>query len=243
MRRREFITLLGGVAATAIWSRVAHAQRTGRVPTVGVLWHAASAEEEGPYFRALIEGLRALGHAEGRNIKFEHRFPNEMPERFKSMAAELVSLNVDVLASVGNVAAPYAKNATTTIPIVFMLVADPVESKLVESFARPGGNATGLSTFAADLVGRRLQVLKEMIPGLSRFAQLVNPNAPASRMNIEMTRAAAAGDEVARLAYVRFRGSADISRWDRQLSPTRMTRLRHWRPQTFAPQKHCSFLR
>jgi hypothetical protein len=112
MRRREFITLLGGVAATAIWSRVAHAQRTGRVPTVGVLWHAASAEEEGPYFRALIEGLRALGHAEGRNIKFEHRFPNEMPERFKSMAAELVSLNVDVLASVGNVAAPYAKNAT-----------------------------------------------------------------------------------------------------------------------------------
>jgi putative ABC transport system substrate-binding protein len=192
MRRREFITLLGGVAATAIWSRVAHAQRTGRVPTVGVLWHAASAEEEGPYFRALIEGLRALGHAEGRNIKFEHRFPNEMPERFKSMAAELVSLNVDVLASVGNVAAPYAKNATTTIPIVFMLVADPVESKLVESFARPGGNATGLSTFAADLVGRRLQVLKEMIPGLSRFAQLVNPNAPASRMNIEMTRAAAA---------------------------------------------------
>jgi putative tryptophan/tyrosine transport system substrate-binding protein len=115
-----------------------------------------------------------------------------MPERFTSMAAELVSLNVDVLVSVGNAAAPYAKNATATIPIVFTLVADPVESKLVASFSRPGGNVTGLSTFAADLVGRRLQALKEMIPGLSRIAQLVNPNAQASRMNIEVSGAAAA---------------------------------------------------
>ena len=96
MRRREFITLLGGAAATATWSRGAPAQRAG-IPTVGVLWHAASAEEEGPYFAALIEGFRALGYVDGRNIKFEHRFPNEMPERFRSMAAELVSLNVDVL--------------------------------------------------------------------------------------------------------------------------------------------------
>ena len=115
-----------------------------------------------------------------------------MPERFRSMAAELVSLNVDILVSVGNAAAPYAKNTTATIPIVFTLVADPVESKLVASFPRPGGNATGLSTFAADLVGRRLQVLKEMMPGPSRVAQLVNPNAQASRMNIEVMRAAAA---------------------------------------------------
>jgi putative ABC transport system substrate-binding protein len=190
--RREFITLLGGAAAAATWSRGAPAQRAGRVPTVGVLWHAASAEEEGPYFAALIEGFRALGYVDARNIKFEHRFPNEMPERFRSMAAELVSLNVDVLVSVGNAAAPYAKNATATIPIVFTLVADPVESKLVASFARPGGNVTGLSTFAADLAGRRLQALKEMIPGLSRVAQLVNPNAQTSRMNIEVIRAAAA---------------------------------------------------
>jgi putative ABC transport system substrate-binding protein len=175
MRRREFITVLGGAAASATWPRGTPAQRAVRVPTVGVLWHAASAEEEGPYFTALIEGFRALGYVDGRNIKFEHRFPNEMPERFTSMAAELVSLNVDVLVSVGNAAAPYAKNATATIPIVFTLVADPVESKLVASFSRPGGNVTGLSTFAADLVGRRLQALKEMIPGLSRIAQLVNP--------------------------------------------------------------------
>jgi putative tryptophan/tyrosine transport system substrate-binding protein len=192
MNRREFITLLGGSAATAIWSRGAHAQRPGLIPTVGVLWHAASAEEEGPYFAALIEGFRALGYVDGRNIKFEHRFPNEMPERFRSMATDLVSLNVDVLVSIGNAAAPHAKSATATIPIVFTLVADPIESKLVASFPRPGGNATGLSTFAADVVGRRLQVLKEMIPGLSRVAQLVNPNAQVSRMNVETMRAAAA---------------------------------------------------
>jgi putative tryptophan/tyrosine transport system substrate-binding protein len=192
VKRRDFITLFGSAAATATWSRGSLAQRGGRIPTVGVLWHAASAEEEGPYFAEMIEGFKGLGYVDGRNIKFEHRFPNEMPERLRSMAAQLVSLNVDVLISVGNVAAPYAKNATTRIPIVFTLVADPVESKLVASFARPGGNATGLSTFAADLVGRRLQVLKEMIPRLSRVAQLVNPNAQASRMNTELMRAAAA---------------------------------------------------
>ena len=118
MKRREFITLLGGAAATATWSRGAPAQRAG-IPTVGVLWHAASAEEEGPYFAALIEGFRALGYVDGRNIKFEHRFPNEMPERFRSMAAELVSLNVDVLISVGNAAAPHGKKCDRDDPGCF----------------------------------------------------------------------------------------------------------------------------
>src|SRR4030095_4864468 len=87
---------------------------------------------------------------------------------------------------------PYAKNATTTIPVVFVVVPDPVGIKLVENFARPGGNVTGLSTYASDVVGRRLQLLKEIIPGLSRVAQLVNPNSPASRLHIELTQAAAA---------------------------------------------------
>jgi putative tryptophan/tyrosine transport system substrate-binding protein len=187
--RRKFIALAGSALA---WPRAGHAQQRLKISTVGVLWHAANAEEEGPYFRALLEGFRELGYVDGLNIKFEHRFPNEMPERFRSMAAELVSLNVGVLVSVGNVASPYAKNATTTIPIVFTLVADPVGMKLVESFARPGGNVTGLSTYSSDIVGRRLQLLKETIPGLSRFAQFVNPNAQSSRLHIEMTRAAAA---------------------------------------------------
>ena len=185
--RREFITLI--VAAS--WPLAARAQQTRTVPIVGVLWHAGSAEEEGPYFRALLQGFRDLGYIDGRNIKLEHRFPNETPERFRSMAAELVFLNVDVLVSVGIVASPYAKDATTTIPVVFTLVADPVGMKLVESFARPGANVTGTSTYSSDVIGRRLQLLKETIPGLSRFAQLVNPNAQSSRFHIDMTRAAA----------------------------------------------------
>ena len=155
------------------------------------MWHAASAEEEGALFSALIEGFRALDYVDGKNIILEHRFPNEMPERFRSMAAELVSLNVDVLISSGNNAASYAKNATTTIPLVAMFISDPVGTKLVDSLARPGGNVTGLSFFTSELIGKRLQLLKEIIPGLSRVAQLVNPLAQISRMYTDLTQTAA----------------------------------------------------
>ena len=146
MRRREFVILFG--SAAAIWPLAARAQKTARLPRIGVLWHAGSAEEEGRYFTGFIEGLRDLGYADGSNIILEHRFPNEMPDRFRKMAAELVSMNVDVLVSVGSQTAFYAKDATTTIPIVFIFVPDPVGSKFVNSFARPGGNATGLTHFA-----------------------------------------------------------------------------------------------
>ena len=163
MRRREFITLLGSGAAAA-WPLAASAQKAaGKIPRIGVLWHAGSAEEEGRYFEGFIEGLRDLGYIAGQNIILEHRFPNEMPDRFRNMAAELVSMNVDVLVSVGSQTAFYAKDATTTIPIVFIFVPDPIGSKFVSSFARPGGNATGLTHFAADLIGKRLQFLKETI--------------------------------------------------------------------------------
>src|SRR4051812_8674232 len=170
MRRRDFIILLGNAAA---WPLAAHAQRAEKMPLVGVLWHAASAEEEGPYYKALLEGFTALGYFEGRNIRFEHRFPNESPERFKSMAAELVSLDVDVIVTVGGAAPIYAKNSSSSVPIVFTLVADPVGSKLVNSFARPGGNATGISNYQSDLVGRRLQIFKEVLPRMLHVAQLV----------------------------------------------------------------------
>ena len=191
MRRRDFITLLGGAAATWALPARARAQGRRRVPTVGVLWHAASAEEEGALFSALIEGFRALNYVDGKNIILEHRFPNEMPERFRSMAAELVLLNVDVLISSGNNAASYAKSATTTIPLIAMFISDPVGTKLVDSLARPGGNVTGLSFFTSELIGKRLQLLKEIIPGLSRVAQLVNPLAQISRMYTDLTQAAA----------------------------------------------------
>jgi putative ABC transport system substrate-binding protein len=190
MRRREFITLLGG--AVAFWPLAARAQQAGKIPRIGVLWHAGSALEEQPYYKALLEGFAALGYIEGKNIKFEHRFPNETPELYTRMAAELVSLNVDVLVASGNNAAPFAKKATATIPIVFMVVADPIGLKLVDSYPRPGGNVTGFSTYSPDLIGRRLQLLKETMPGLARVAVLVNPSFPGSVANIEMSRTAAA---------------------------------------------------
>jgi putative ABC transport system substrate-binding protein len=190
MRRRNFIALLGGAAAA--WPLTARAQRAGKIPTVGVLWHAGSAEEEGPNFKALVEGFKALGYVDRQNIRLEHRFPNEIPERFKNMAAELVASKVDVLVSVGATAAPYVKNATTMIPVVFSVVSDPVAAKLVDSLARPGGNVTGLTYFAAELAGKRLQLLKDGIPGLSRVGLLVNPNTYLSRPYIEDSQVAAA---------------------------------------------------
>ena len=189
VHRREFIFALGG-AATA-WSRKARAQGKRRVPKVGVLWHAGSAEEEGPLVPTLVEGFKKLGYVDGQTIVLEHRFPNEVPERFRSMAAELVALNVDVLMSSGTTAALYAKAATATIPVVAMLVSDPIGIKLVDSLARPGGNVTGLSAFHSELIGKRLQLLKEAIPSLSRVAQLVNPLAQVSRLFVDLTQTAA----------------------------------------------------
>jgi putative ABC transport system substrate-binding protein len=189
MRRRDFLVVLG--VAVPAWPMAVQAQKTGRLPTVGVLWHAGSAEEEAANFTGLMEGFTSSGYVEGRNINFAHRFPNEVPERFRAMAAELVSLNVDVLVAVGNNAAPYAKNATTTIPVVFSLVGDPVGLKLVDNLAHPQGNVTGLSNFSAELIPKRLELLKEMIPGLSRVAVLANANASVSRRYIELSHAAA----------------------------------------------------
>ena len=190
MKRREFVTMVG--AAAAAWPLAARAQRQARITKVGVLWHAANAEEEGPLFVGLVEGFRKLGYIEGRNITLEHRFPNEIPERFKSMAIELVSLNVDALVCAGVQAAVALREATKTIPIIFMFMPDPVGSKLVESLAKPGGNATGVTNFGPELIGKRLQHLNEIIPRLSRVALLVNPHSQISRRYIEFTQTAAA---------------------------------------------------
>jgi putative tryptophan/tyrosine transport system substrate-binding protein len=192
MNRRDTLLALFALGNTALgWPLAAQAQ-TKKRPRVGVLWHDASAEAEGAYFKGLIEGFKNLGYVDGRNIILEHRFPNESPEKFASMAAELVAAKVDVLVGVGASSSQYVKSATATIPVVFMYVPDPVRSKLVESLARPGGNATGLTNFAAELTGIRLQFLKEVVPGLSRVALLVNPNAQITPLYINEAQAAAA---------------------------------------------------
>src|SRR5262249_61443848 len=138
MRRREFLGALG-IAAVA-WPLAARAQQsTKKSPRVGVLWHAGSAEEEAIYLGALSEGLKALGYVDGKTIALEHRFPNETPERFVSLAAELAALKPDVLVAVTRPAAVAVQRATTMIPTVFIFVPDPVCIKMVNSLARTCG--------------------------------------------------------------------------------------------------------
>jgi putative tryptophan/tyrosine transport system substrate-binding protein len=188
MRRRNFIK--GIVGSAVAWPRATRAQQGGRIPRVGFLWHAGSREEESPNFEAVIEGFAKLGYVDGRNIILEHRFPNEKPERFRAMAAELVALNVDVL-MVTAAGTPYVRDATTKIPVVFMGVPDPVGTRLVQTFARPGGNMTGLTNFGEELAAKRLQLLKELVPGLSRVGLLVTRDLPSKGSYIEGSRAAA----------------------------------------------------
>ena len=208
MKRREFITLLGGAAAAC--SITARASSRA-VPLIGVLWHAGSAEEEGVYVDALRQGLVDRGYVVGQNINLEHRFPAEIPERFDRLAAELVALDVDILVAINLLDALAAQRATKTIPIVFVYVADPVGSKLVASLAHPGGNITGLSNFARDLVAKRVEYLKKLVSGLSRVALLVNPNDRESTRRYTEEAKAAADKLDLIVRPVEIRTSADLA--------------------------------
>ena len=174
MKRREFMTLVGGAAAA--WPLAALGQPIKKFPKVGVLWHAASAEEEAIGLGALTRGFSDLGYIDGKTIALHHRFPAELTERFASLSAELAAIPVDVLVAVTQPAALAAQRATATIPIVFILVPEPVGSKLVNSLARPGWNITGLTNIAAELTAKRVQLLKEAFPRMTRLTLLVNPN-------------------------------------------------------------------
>lgn len=185
MNRRAVLTLIAGAGT---WPVLAQGNR--RVPRIGILWHAGNAHEEAPFFDALLEGFEALGYSKD-SIVLEHRFPNETPDLFKSMAAEFVALSPDVIVGVGG-AAPYVKRATSTIPIVFMYVSDPIGINLVTSIRRPGGNATGLTNFGVGLAAKRVEYLKRVIPSLSEVAILVNPANRISTSYIEESNAAAA---------------------------------------------------
>jgi ABC-type uncharacterized transport system substrate-binding protein len=187
LKRREFMSLLGGV--TAAWPLAALSQQPEKIPRIGVLWRGANAEQEGSLLVSMVKGFSDAGYVDGRDIKLEYRFANDIPDKFKSMATELASSNVDVLIGVGITAATHAKSATTTIPIVFLIVGDPVGSKLVESLTQPGGNVTGFSSFSAGAFAKRISFLKEFIPGLARVGLLINPNDPLPRPYGEPTQA------------------------------------------------------
>ncbi|MGB8835242.1 MAG: ABC transporter substrate-binding protein, partial [Candidatus Acidiferrales bacterium] len=187
--RRQFISALGGAAAT--WPLVARAQQSrNKIPIVGVLWHAGSAEEEDVYLSVLRKAFNDLGYIEGKNIQLEHRFPAEDPGRFRTLARELVESKPDAIIAVTGVGAAELRKLTSTIPIVFILVADPVGFGFVESLAHPGGNATGLSLMTIDLSGKRLALLKEAVPNLSRVAILVGATDPFRERQIKAYQAA-----------------------------------------------------
>jgi putative ABC transport system substrate-binding protein len=189
VRRREFITLLGGAAA---WSFSARAQQP-RVPIVGFLSVAAPTEGQEFATVAFHKGLSETGYVEGRNIAIEYRWVNNELDKLPELAADLVSRRVAVIFATGGAAsANAAKAATTSIPIVFANGQDPVAMGLVVSFNRPGGNVTGVTFMASELGPKRLGLLKEVVPGAARYALLVDPNAPQTDSIVAELRAAAA---------------------------------------------------
>ena len=176
MRRREFITLLGGAAA---WPLAARAQRPlVRMPRIGII-------DDEPEFDNFRQGLRDLGYVENQNIAIEYRSAESKVDRLAQAARELVSLPVDVIVVTGTPAARAARQATSTIPIVMLGLGDPVRAGLVDSLARPGGNVTGLSEFSPDLIGKRLEILKESVPALARVAFLWNPDNDSNLVYLE----------------------------------------------------------
>ena len=186
--RREFITLAG--AAAAAWPPIARAQQPAKSYRVGFL--ALVPGEDGTLMKALLERLHELGYSEGKNLTFEYRSAEGRPERLPSLAMELVRTNPDVLiAGFGTLAAQAAKAATTTIPVVFATVGDPLGAGIVASLARPGDNVTGLTDQARDVQGKRLQLLQDLVPGMHIVAVLMNPDTPFSRLALEEAEKAA----------------------------------------------------
>jgi putative ABC transport system substrate-binding protein len=170
MRRREFITLLGGAAA---WPLAARAEQAVRRPTIGFLGSLTPLVES-QRVAAFVQRLRELGWIEGRTVAIEYRWGEGRNERFEEIAAEFVRLKVDVIVTAGTPPVVAAKQATSVIPIVSAVMGDPVGAGLVASLARPGGNVTGLSNQTRDLVGKRLELLREIISGIGRLAILAN---------------------------------------------------------------------
>lgn len=188
MKRREFLGFLGGSAASlplkAAWGK--------RMPTVGILWHAGNEQEEAPFLNELRQGLRDQGYVDGRDVILMNTFAAEQYDRFTKNARDLVEQNVDVIVAITRPAALAAQKATLTIPIVAVVVPDPVGSGLVASLARPGGNVTGLGNWAVDLAAKRVELLKEAVVGLTNVVLFVNPSDPGlARIFVEESRSAA----------------------------------------------------
>ena len=188
MNRRAFITLLGG--ATAVWPLAARAQQAA-MPVIGFL-HSASPGTRRDQVIAFQRGLNEVGFFEGRNVGIEYRWAEHRYDRLPELAADLVRSRVAVIVATGNMAtALAAKSVTATIPIVFMNSGDPIQSGLVGSLNRPGGNVTGVSNMVVELGAKQLGLLQELVPAATRVAVLINPNSPIAESLIADLQAAA----------------------------------------------------
>jgi putative tryptophan/tyrosine transport system substrate-binding protein len=184
--RRQFVSALGGAAVA--WPLVARAQQPGKLPTIGFLSpNAASAQYK--WTGAFVQRLHELGWIEGRTVAIEYRWAEGQVERLAEIAAELVRQKVDVIVTAGTPAVTAIKHATAAITIVFALAGDPVSTGLVVSLARPGGNVTGLSLLMTDVAGKRLELLREVVPGLRRLALLANVGFPESLLEMHQVQA------------------------------------------------------
>jgi putative ABC transport system substrate-binding protein len=172
MDRRTFFGALAGSLLTA--PLAAGAQQAGKIPRVGILLFGTP--DSDPSLRSFLAGLHALGYVEGRNILLEYRYAEGKPDRLPGLARDLASAKPDVIFALGGDVAPFARTATSTIPIVMAVSVDPVESGLVTTLARPGGNLTGVTFVSSDLAAKRLQLLKEITPTMSRIGVLWNPD-------------------------------------------------------------------
>jgi putative tryptophan/tyrosine transport system substrate-binding protein len=189
LKRREFISLLGGAAVG--WPLSARAQQPDNRPTIGFLG-TATASAWRPYVAAFEQRLRELGWVDGRTVAIEYRWAEGHSERFSGFAAEFVRLKVDVILTSGT-AIPKVREATSVIPIVFAVANDPLGTGMVASLARPGANVTGLSLQTPELAGKRLELLREVVPRLSRFAILGDVSSAASVLEIAQVQTAARG--------------------------------------------------
>ena len=203
--RREFITLLGGAAT---WPLAARAQQPAKLPTIGFLGGSTPSTQV-QWAAAFLPRLRELGWIEGRNVAIEVRWAQGRAERFAEIAAEFVRLKVDVIVSSGPPVYA-AKQATSVIPIVFATVADPLGSGLVASLARPGGNVTGLSLTAPELAGKRLELLREVLPTLRRLAIMANVDYPAAMQELDEVGAATRSLGIEAIA-MKIRRAQDIA--------------------------------
>jgi putative ABC transport system substrate-binding protein len=187
IRRRQFITLLGSaaLASSLFWAPSARAQQSAKLSRIGII-------DDSPIWNAFRHSLRDLGYLEGQNIAFEYRYAGGLPDRLAWVAIELVRRPVDLIATFGTPPTLAAKQATTTIPIVMIGIGDPVGAGIVASYNRPGGNITGNTILGPEVAGKRLQLLKEVIPSLSRVAFLWNPDNASHPAQLAEVRGAVA---------------------------------------------------